>query len=142
MAQRYYAVDEVAELLGLHVRTVRGYVRDGRLKAARIGKQYRISRADLEEFTGSPVAEPAAEAVSRHTEASTIALLEGVDARAAQRITTLLTATVSGREPAGTPLRVHTVHDAARATLKIVVLGGLRDTAALLDLVQTFAEEA
>jgi excisionase family DNA binding protein len=30
----------------LHVRTVRKYVRDGRLKAVRIGKQYRIARDD------------------------------------------------------------------------------------------------
>lgn len=54
MPQQYYSVDQVAELLDLHVRTVRGYVRDGRLKATRIGKQYRIAREDLEAFTGRP----------------------------------------------------------------------------------------
>ncbi|MFC7563955.1 helix-turn-helix domain-containing protein [Actinomadura namibiensis] len=54
MAQQYYSVEQVAELLDLHVRTVRGYVRDGKLRATRIGKQYRIAREDLEEFTGAP----------------------------------------------------------------------------------------
>ncbi|WP_141724717.1 helix-turn-helix domain-containing protein, partial [Streptomyces niveus] len=49
-----YSVGEVAERLGLHVRTVRNYVRDGRLKAVRIGKQYRISRADFEALTSTP----------------------------------------------------------------------------------------
>jgi hypothetical protein len=34
------------------VKTVRNYVRDGRLKAVRIGKQYRIAREDLEAFMG------------------------------------------------------------------------------------------
>ena len=45
-------MEQVAERLGLHVKTVRGYVREGRLKAVRIGKQYRISRQDLEALTG------------------------------------------------------------------------------------------
>ncbi|MEU8263779.1 helix-turn-helix domain-containing protein [Micromonospora sp. NPDC048999] len=40
--QLYRSLDQVAGLLGLHVRTVRGYVRDGRLRAARVGRQYRI----------------------------------------------------------------------------------------------------
>ena len=46
------SVEQVAESLGLHVRTVRDYVRGGRLKAVRIGKQYRIARADLDALTG------------------------------------------------------------------------------------------
>ena len=50
-----YSVGEVAELLGLHVRTVRNYVREGRLKAVRIGKQYRISKEDFAALTGRPV---------------------------------------------------------------------------------------
>jgi excisionase family DNA binding protein len=32
------------------LRTVRNYVRDGRLKGVQIGKQYRITRGDLEAF--------------------------------------------------------------------------------------------
>jgi DNA-directed RNA polymerase specialized sigma24 family protein len=34
MTQQYYSVDQVAELLGLHVKTVRAYVREGRLEEA------------------------------------------------------------------------------------------------------------
>src|ERR1700735_1598499 len=50
------SVEQGAEVLKLHVRTVRSYVRDGRLKATRIGKQYRIALSDLEAFAGRPVA--------------------------------------------------------------------------------------
>jgi excisionase family DNA binding protein len=55
MNEELFSVEQVADRLGLHVRTVRAYVRDGRLKAVRIGKQYRIARADLEALTGGPV---------------------------------------------------------------------------------------
>ncbi len=56
MSEELYSVEQVAERLGLHVRTVRSYVREGRLKAVRIGKQYRIGQADLEALTGRPAA--------------------------------------------------------------------------------------
>ena len=56
--QDLYSVEQVAAQLGLHVRTVRNYVRDGRLKGVRIGKQYRIAREDLEALTGHRPAAP------------------------------------------------------------------------------------
>ncbi|MGW4164133.1 helix-turn-helix domain-containing protein, partial [Streptomyces sp. NPDC004788] len=67
--QELYTVEQVADLLGLHVKTVRGYVRDGRLRATRVGRQYRITRADLEEFTGVPVSAAAPAARLAHSSA-------------------------------------------------------------------------
>jgi len=49
-AGAYYTVDEVATALRLHPTTVLRWVQDGRLKADRIGKGYRIRPADLEAF--------------------------------------------------------------------------------------------
>ena len=74
MPQEFYSVDRVAALLGLHVKTVRAYVHDGRLKATRIGKQYRIARADLEALTGKPAAtlEGPPVRTSRHVEVSSV----------------------------------------------------------------------
>ncbi|GAA2741573.1 helix-turn-helix domain-containing protein [Kitasatospora cinereorecta] len=138
MAPQYYSVEQVATLLGLHVRTVRGYIRDERLKATRIGKQYRIAREDLAAFTGGE-AGPAA--VDRHREASTIVRIDGIGAAAADRISTALLAATGSRPPSGGQLRVQTVHDADRATLQVVVLGGLPETAELLRIVDALAEE-
>src|SRR5437016_63386 len=72
MSQDLYSVEQVAALLGLHVRTVRNHVRDGRLKAVRIGKQYRIAREDLAAFTGRPIAAPESVARQRFVEASSV----------------------------------------------------------------------
>ena len=47
MSEQLFTVEQVAQSLSLHVRTIRNYVRAGRLKATRIGKQYRIARSDL-----------------------------------------------------------------------------------------------
>ncbi|MEU0537064.1 helix-turn-helix domain-containing protein [Amycolatopsis tolypomycina] len=138
MAQDVYSVEQVAAQLGLHVRTVRNYVRDGRLKAVRIGKQYRITAGDLAAFTGLPVAERAAAPTA---ELSAVVELAGVDRAAADRISTMVLASVNGPRDAGErPLRVETIHDGERSTMKIIVLGDLAAGTDLLRWVASMAE--
>ncbi|MFC4590253.1 helix-turn-helix domain-containing protein [Sphaerisporangium corydalis] len=134
-----YSVDQVANLLGLHVKTVRGYVRDGRLKAVRIGKQYRIAREDLDAFTGHPVAPPAAETARRrrHVEVSAIVQVDAISGEAMSRLSNTLLAAVNGRPQEDGRLRVETVYDEERAVLKIIILGGAGSTADLLKIIET-----
>ncbi len=47
-------VETAAAHLQVHRKTVLRYIRDGRLPATRIGKAYRIQRADLDAFAGTP----------------------------------------------------------------------------------------
>ena len=44
------SVEQVAMVLDLTPRTVRGYLRDGRLKGVRVGKEWRIHQDDFERF--------------------------------------------------------------------------------------------
>ncbi|WP_040807255.1 helix-turn-helix domain-containing protein [Nocardia concava] len=136
MTDRLYSVEEVAERLGLHVRTVRGYVRDGKLPATRIGKQYRINRADLEAFTGLPAPEAGSIARQRYSEVSSIVEVDGVDQSTADRVSTLLTGTAGNRFANEQPLRVQTFYDRERARLKVILVGGLGDTARLLEYME------
>lgn len=43
-------VNEVAKMLNLHEITIRRHIKQGRLKAVKVGRQVRIRREDLEEF--------------------------------------------------------------------------------------------
>ncbi|MCT2586902.1 helix-turn-helix domain-containing protein [Actinophytocola gossypii] len=138
MTKQLYSAEEVAEQLGLHVRTVRGYLRDGRLRAVRIGKQYRISRDDLEAFVGAPLADPPEVVRHRHVDISSIVEIGAVDPGTAHRVSTLLTAVRT--HPAEQPLHVKTVYDEERAHLKVIVVGGLADTRQLLELMQAVLE--
>src|SRR5271170_5574818 len=81
-----YSLEQVAERLGLNVRTVRGYVRSGRLKAVRIGKQYRVTREDLEAITG-PMPEAETIPRHRHVEVSAVVQIDAVSKDSAARIT-------------------------------------------------------
>lgn len=50
MNNSYYTVDQVAEMLHMHVKTVRRYIREGKLSAAKVGKQWRITGHELSLF--------------------------------------------------------------------------------------------
>jgi excisionase family DNA binding protein len=134
------SVERVAERLGLHVRTVRNYIRDGRLKAIRIGKQYRIAREHLDALTGQPPAEfePGREPPQRHVEVSSIVQIEAIDFEAASRVTNALMAAAKGRPAGEEPLRIDTIHDRERARLKVIVSGGIDTTAALLKFMTAY----
>jgi len=134
VTQELYSVEQIADLLGLHVRTVRHYVRDGKLKATRIGKQYRIARQDLEAFTGQSASalEPPPLRRQRHIEVSTVVLIDAVSKDTAHRLTTFLTAGLSGRPQSDQPARVETVYDEERARLKIIISASIETTNTLL----------
>ncbi|MEU5213146.1 helix-turn-helix domain-containing protein [Streptomyces sp. NPDC020742] len=138
MNDRYYSVEQVAEQLGLHVRTIRSYVRDGRLAAVRIGKQYRITQEDLEAFTGRPVPAPPRESAGRkrHTEVSSIVQIDAVSRATADRLTTLLMSSATHHRPGEERLRIETAYDEERARMKVIVLGGLGETARLFDYME------
>lgn len=138
MTKQLYSAEEVAEQLGLHVRTVRGYLRDGRLRAVRIGKQYRVTREDLEAFVGAPVVDPPEVGRHRHVDVTTVVEIDAVSKETAHRVSTLLTAVRT--HAAEQPLRVETVYDEERARMKVIVLGGLADTGHLLEYLRAVLE--
>ncbi|GAA3135789.1 helix-turn-helix domain-containing protein [Planomonospora alba] len=143
MPQQPYSVQQVADLLGLHVKTVRNYVRDGRLKAVRIGKQYRIAREDLEAFTGRPVEPPARETAGRRrrVEFSGIVQVDAIGPEEVNRLATMLSTAVTSRPRSDRAMHVQTVYDEERAVLKVVVMGDPEGGAELLRVVAALAGE-
>ena len=138
MPRELYSTEEVADLLGLHVRTVRGYVRGGQLRSVRIGRRYRITREDLEAFVGSPLTDPPESRGHRHVDVSSVVEIDAVGPDTAHRVSSLLTAVRT--HPGNQPLRVETAYDRERARMKIIILGGLSDTKHLLEYMQAVLE--
>lgn len=50
MEQKLYTIEEVAEILNLHHKTIRKYITNGDLRANKVGKQWRISGHELSVF--------------------------------------------------------------------------------------------
>ena len=134
------SVEQVAEQLGLHVRTVRAYLRSGRLKGVRIGKQYRIAREDLAQLTGrggslDPVVR------HRHVDVSSIVQVDAISRESADRVINMLMAAAKAPRDDDHPLRIDTSYDDERARLKVFVSGSPETTISLLRLVNKLVEK-
>jgi len=51
--EKYYTIEEVAKTLKVVYLTVYRWIQDGKLKAYKAGKQYRINKSDLDRFITS-----------------------------------------------------------------------------------------
>lgn len=139
--QDLFTVYQVADRLQLHPKTVRQYIRDGRLTATRIGKSYRIAARDLAALAGEAAAAPEPEILrAREVQVATTVDIHAVDPNTVHRITTLLTSSLNGPQEEGRAARLDLMHDAERGRLRIVIAGGPRVTADLLRLIQAVTE--
>ncbi|HEY2464730.1 MAG TPA: helix-turn-helix domain-containing protein [Steroidobacteraceae bacterium] len=129
----FYSLNQVAERLGLHVRTVRAYVRNGRLKAVRIGKQYRVAQEDLDSITGADEARSRA-ARRRRAEVSCVVQMGAVTQNTVLRMADHLRGAVQARRDDGSALRVETIYDQGHAELKVIVIGSLSAAANIFGL--------
>ena len=137
VGRQLFTVDEVAERLNLHVKTVRRFIREGRLPAKRIGKEYRVTRAALDEFGGT-VTEPSHPAVSRTRQVlvSSIVDVDAISPEDGHRITTFVMAGLNARRGEPDFPRVDSLYDAERGRLRIMITAS---PTLSCDLIQTIA---
>jgi len=131
MYEKYYSVDQIAALLAMHPKTIQRYIREGRLKANKLGKHWRVSGHDLSVFLeGSP---PEADA-SRTPETgipgeaavvSAVIDIPGLDRERAMRIVNTLTAVLNAKPPEYGRSTLHTQYIEPEGLLRIMLWGNI-----------------
>lgn len=131
----FHTVEQVAERLGLHPKTVLRFIREGRLRATRVGKSYRIVASDLDVFAGVDTS-----AAKRSVRVTSILEVGDLDLDRAQTIATFLSAAIMSTEARPDAIQLTTAFDGAARLLKVVIIGSPADTAQLLQLAQVQLE--
>lgn len=133
MSNVLMTVEQVAEALKLHPKTVLRYIREGRLEATRIGKAYRIDRSKLAVFAG--VASGRSQS-PRDARATVIVEVPALPTETAERMATFLGAAALGDDAATRPLHFNTAFDPTSGNLKVVLIAAPSDAARLLELIE------
>ena len=146
-----YSVERISSLLDLHPKTVRGFIRDGKLAAHKVGRQYRVHGEDLNRFIGlrAPVdspehralAEPptklpirldpdGANAAPDAMRVSSVIDIDPLSVEEASQLTNKLMAVRNGRNPvqASERGRVDCLYYETEQKLKVVLYGGTQFT--------------
>ncbi len=50
MNETYYSVEQISEMLHIHPKTIQRYIREGKLRATKLGKSWRVTGHDLSVF--------------------------------------------------------------------------------------------
>lgn len=133
MSDSLVTVEQAAEELSLHAKTVLRYIRDGRLPATRVGKSYRIARANLDAFAGVASGKSETAADARTT---CIVDIPNLSADAAERLTTFLHSAAMAGDAGTPPLHLQTAFDPIARSMKVVVIGSPSDVGKLLEMLQ------
>jgi excisionase family DNA binding protein len=137
MSEMLHTVERAAERLAVHPKTILRFIRDGRLRATRIGKSWRILASDLDTFAGVPAAPAKTREPARVT---AIAELPDVSMEASRRLATALQALVMGPRARTRPIKLDTVYDPEQSHLKVIIVADALDSAAILQSLHGFAE--
>jgi len=133
MSDLIITVEQAAEELNLHPKTVLRYIRDGRLPATRVGKSYRIARARLDAFAG--IARGKAES-GIDARATCIVEIADIALVGAERTATFLQSVAMTGDAETAPLHVQTAFDPSTRSLKVVAIGSPSDVGRLLEMLQ------
>ena len=132
MSENVLSVAVVAERLKLHPKTVLRFIREGRLRATRVGRQYRILPSDLAALAGEPEGPPPQARVTA------IVDVGQVEAETARGLAAYLPAARAGGDPAGELMSIDVTYDPAREQLKVVLVGSPGDVAAMLSIAESW----
>lgn len=142
MASQLLTVEQAAGRLHVHVKTVRRYIQEGRLKAKRIGKEYRIARTDFDAFAGTSEQPEAVVSRVRHVTVSSIVDVEAISPEEASRVTTMLLAGLNARKGEPDFPRVDSLYYAETGRLRIMITANPTLTTELLRTINALLEHA
>ena len=137
MSEQLHTVQQAAERLKLHSKTVLRLIHEGRLRGVRIGKSYRIQDSDLRAFSGVAAGAAASPLQARIT---CVAEVEQVTMEQASRIANVLSAALISSEARAQPLHMTTAYDPETSRMKAVLFADPADAAAWLRLLQVQLE--
>jgi excisionase family DNA binding protein len=145
MANQYYTVEQIAGMLDIHPKTIQRYIREGKLRAVKIGKGWRVTGHDLSTFTESAdmrkVKTEQNENSCMTATASAVIDIEVSGRDAAIRIMNALTAGLNAKPPEYGQSSMHTQFIEAENKIRITLWGSVQFMSAMMDAVGMLTEQ-
>lgn len=141
MAKEYYTVEQISTMLGIHQKTIQRYIREGKLRAAKIGKGWRVSGHDLSVFVEGESEEAQADThpMCGGTASSVIDIPVG-GGKDASRIMNTLTAALNAKPRELGQSSMHSQYIELENMVRVTLWGGIRFMAVMMDTVAALAE--
>jgi excisionase family DNA binding protein len=142
MIKDYYTVEQISKMLNIHPKTIQRYIREGKLRATKIGKGWRITGHDLSAFTETKSDEtPASINQSEHRIIASSVIDIVVDGKEdAIRIMNTLTASLNTKPSEFGKSSMQSQFIERENMVRITLWGGIRFMAIMMDTLAALTE--
>jgi excisionase family DNA binding protein len=146
MEQKFFTVEQVAQLIGMHPKTIRRYIHEQKLQATKVGKSYLISAHALNRFTEGDL-EPLPDSTKgrlnqkKLVRGSTVVDVEPISSEQAMRIENTLVAALNSKPIEADPCSMHCQYDSQNLLLRVYLNGNADTIASLLRALSTLTNE-
>jgi excisionase family DNA binding protein len=143
MTKDYYTVEQISEMLDIHPKTIQRYIREGKLRAAKIGKSWRITGHDLSVFIENEGGKgPASETrKAQSTIASSVVDINVNGKQDAIRIMNTLTASLNTKPPEYGQSSMQTQYIERENMVRVTLWGNVRFMAIMMDTIAALTEQ-
>ncbi|OOM76114.1 helix-turn-helix domain protein [Clostridium puniceum] len=159
MENQFYTIDKIAEILGMHHKTIRKFITEGKLAASKVGKQWRISGHDLSLFmeknnvniNDKNIAEESnidfltngevKETEKRKVNVSTVVDIDDVDKEEYFRISNTLIAIINCKDPKMGKSTINMKYDEKENRLRVLLWGNISFIEEILNSISMLVEQ-
>jgi excisionase family DNA binding protein len=136
-----YSVPEVADALSLHPKTVARFIREGRIAARKIGREWRVSAADLAryahgELAGGPEESTSERTLSDRLDVSAVIQLTEANSREVSRIANSLLAALTSKDPSWGDARHDVIFHPETGTARFILQGSPHFLRSMIEMVE------
>lgn len=144
MNKDYYTVEQISKMLDIHPKTIQRYIREGRLRASKVGKSWRINGHDLSVFIeGDSNEEQQIKQIILNTKINASSVIDiNVDGKEnAIRIMNALTGVMNSKPSEYGKSSVQAQFIEMENMVRITLWGEIRFMAAMMDMIISLMEQ-
>lgn len=143
MIKDYYTVEQISDMLDIHSKTIQRYIREGRLRATKIGKSWRITGHDLSVFVESASNEGlgSGKRPARSVIASSVIDIIVDGKEDAIRIMNTLTAALNAKPPEYGQSSMQSQYIERENMVRVTLWGDIRFMAVMMNTIASLTEQ-
>ena len=138
MDDKFYSVEQISQMLGMHAKTIQRYIREGKLRANKIGKAWRVSGHDLSVFVegANPAQKQAVASVGKspidRIMVSSVVDIDVADKDESNDIINMLTAALNNKPPEYGKSTMNAQYNEDENKLRIMLWGNIQFMKAMM----------
>lgn len=146
MHEKYYSVDQISEMLNIHPKTIQRYIREGKLRAGKIGKSWRVTGHDLSVFMESTKLSLRKENTDTGTQSSNeikVSSVMDIDVEGMEdaiRIMNTVTAALNTNLPEYGHPTMHAQFLESESKVRVTIWGNILFAQAIIELIMELTE--